>query len=161
MNIDFHIDEVVPHAGIMSLLDRVADYGTDWLVAEVAIGPHTLFMEEGGVPAWVGIEYMAQAVAAFAGVQRQQQGLDAAVGFLVGTRKYSSSHSFFLEGVTLRIKVEREFQADNGLGVFDCSIRGATEKSEEIAADAALNVFQPEDVQEFLNQGAASHKQQS
>lgn len=153
MDIDFHIDEVVPHAGTMSLLDRVSDYGEDWLIAQVAIGPDTLFADQRGVPAWAGIEYMAQAIAAFAGVQRRQQGLEAAVGFLVGTRKYNSSHSYFPPGSSLNIEVEREFQADNGLGVFACCIRGLTAEGEEIVADAALNVFQPDDVQAFLEQG--------
>lgn len=153
MDIDFHIDDVVPHSGVMSLLDRVADYTEDWLLAEVAIGPHTLFADEAGVPAWVGIEYMAQAIAAFAGIQRRQQGLEAAVGFLVGTRKYSSSHSYFPAGTTLKVEVEREFQADNGLGVFACSIKGLTAEGEDIDVAAALNVFQPEDVQAFLAQG--------
>lgn len=154
MQIDFHIDEVVPHAGVMSLLDRVADYGEDWLVAQVHIGPRTLFAERQGVPAYVGIEYMAQAVAAFAGVQRRQQGLEAAVGFLVGTRKYSSSHSYFPPGSSLNIEVEREFQADNGLGVFACSISGLTADGKKLVADAALNVFQPDDVQAFLEGSA-------
>lgn len=152
MQIDFHVEEVVPHAGIMSLLDRVVDCGEDWLVAEVSIGPQTLFVEEQGVPAWVGIEYMAQAIAAFDGVLRRQRGLESVVGFLVGTRRYSSSHSYFPAGSTLTVRVEREFQADNGLGVFACSIRAAAPGGESLTADAALNVFQPDNVEEFLEQ---------
>lgn len=150
MNIDFHVEDVVPHAGVMSLLDRVVDCGADNLVAEVAMTTQTLFAEDDGVPAWVGIEYMAQAIAAFAGVQRREQGLEAVVGFLVGTRKFSSSHSTFPFGTTLRIAVEREFQADNGLGVFACEITGRTRAGEALTAQAALNVFQPDNVEDFL-----------
>lgn len=152
MAVDFQVEDVVPHTGIMSLLDRVADCGEDWLEAEVRIGRDTLFAEERGVPAWAGIEYMAQAIAAFAGVQRRRRGLEAAVGFLVGTRRYDSSHSYFPPGSRLTIRVEREFQADNGLGVFACEISGETIDHHKIAASAALNVFQPDDVQGFLEQ---------
>lgn len=150
MKVDFHIDEVVPHAGLMSLLDRVIDFEGDCLKAEVVVGPYSMFAEEKGVPAWVGIEYMAQAIAAYAGVQRRQKGLEVKVGFLVGSRRYESSHSHFPPGSTLLIEVAREFQADNGLGVFNCVIRGEGPNGEQISATAALNVFQPDDVGEFL-----------
>lgn len=150
MKVDFHIDEVVPHAGLMSLLDRVVDFEDDRLQAEVVIGPDTLFADEKGVPAWVGIEYMAQAIAAYAGVQRRLKGLEVKVGFLVGSRRYESSQPHFPLGSRLSIEVTREFQADNGLGVFSCAIRGEGPEGEQISADAALNVFQPDDVDEFL-----------
>jgi predicted hotdog family 3-hydroxylacyl-ACP dehydratase len=154
---EFTVEEVVPHAGVMSLLDRVLDCGEDWLEAEVVINRGSLFAEERsehqqGVPAWAGIEYMAQAIAAFAGVQRRRRGLEAVVGFLVGTRRYDSSRSHFPFGSRLRVRVEREFQADNGLGVFACEISGETAEGAEFTASAALNVFQPDNVEEFLDQ---------
>ncbi|MCW8195249.1 hypothetical protein F6455_10665 [Proteobacteria bacterium 005FR1] len=160
MTFEFAVDQVVPHAGVMSLLDRILDCGEDWLEAEIVIDRGSLFAEERagsksseqGVPAWAGIEYMAQAIAAFAGVQRRRQGLEAAVGFLVGTRRYDSSCSYFPFGSRLRIRVEREFQADNGLGVFACEIHGETAEGGDFTASAALNVFQPDNVEEFLDQ---------
>lgn len=150
MKVDFHIDDVVPHAGPMSLLDRVIDFDDDSLQAEVTLRPQSLFAEERGVPAWVGMEYMAQTIAAYAGVQRRLSGLEVKIGFLVGSRRYESSHPYFPLGSTLIIEVTREFQADNGLGVFACSIRGEDPMGGEINATAALNVFQPEDADEFL-----------
>lgn len=154
MKLDFHIDDLVPHAGLMSLLDRVIEYEEESLQAEVAIHRDSLFAEDKGVPAWVGIEYMAQTIAAYAGAQRRLNGLNVKVGFLVGSRRYESSHSYFPLGSTLSIEVQREFQADNGLGVFSCVIRGEGPEGEAITATAALNVFQPDDVEEFLT-GAA------
>lgn len=150
MKVDFHIDEVVPHAGLMSLLDRVIDFEDDSLRAEVAVGPESLFAEKKGIPAWVGIEYMAQTIAAYAGVQRRLNGLEVMVGFLVGSRRYESSHSYFPLGSILTVEVQREFQADNGLGVFACAIQGEDADGKQITATAALNVFQPDDVEEFL-----------
>lgn len=154
MKVDFHIDEVVPHAGVMSLLDRVVDFDDDSLQAEVVLGPDSVFAEEKGVPAWVGMEYMAQAIGAYAGVQRRLQGKEVKVGFLVGSRRYESSHAYFPLGSKLLIEVQREFQADNGLGVFNCRIQGDGPDGLQLEASAALNVFQPENVHEFLADSA-------
>ena len=68
------IREVVPHSGAMSLLDRVLAVDSDTLVAEVAIHPGSMFYSQAmqGVGSWVGIEYMAQAIAAHAGVLAKQ-----------------------------------------------------------------------------------------
>ena len=58
---------LVPHDGQMVFLDRVLATGSDSLCAEVAIGPDSVFFDGAGVGSWVGIEYMAQAIAAHAG----------------------------------------------------------------------------------------------
>ncbi|GAB1267576.1 3-hydroxylacyl-ACP dehydratase [Aurantivibrio infirmus] len=148
MNRHFEISEVVPHSGLMSLLDDIVDYDEESLTASVDIHPGVMFAEVQGVPSWVGIEYMAQTIAAHAGVLQRLNGLEVKVGFLVGTRKLTCSHSYIPFDSKLLVKVEKEFQADNGLGVFNCSIRCG-----DIAMDAGLNVFQPEDVNEFLENG--------
>jgi len=142
----FAVEQVVPHAGTMSLLDNIIGYDDESLTAQVVITSDTLFLQEQGVPGWVGIEYMAQTIAAYAGVQRQLQGQQAQVGFLVGTRRYNCSHPYFPVGSVLNITIDVEFQADNGLSVCNCTIIG----DNGIAADACLNVFQPDDVELFL-----------
>lgn len=149
---EFAIAEVVPHEGLMSLLDTVLEYDEESLSASVEIRNNTLFVEADGVPAWVGIEYMAQAIAAYSGVQRCLAGRAVKVGFLVGTRRFNSSHSHYPLGSKLRINVIREFQADNGLGSFACTINGTLADGSLLTADASLNVFLPENVEEFLNE---------
>ena len=141
----YSIEDVVPHAGTMSLLDDIVDTGKETLLARVNLNPDTLFAESKGVPAWIGIEYMAQAVAAYAGVQARDHGDPVRIGFLVGSRRYLCSHSYFPLGESLEVSVHKELQADNGLGVFHCAIRCG-----EVTASASLNVFQPEDAEEFL-----------
>lgn len=143
---EFSVDQVVPHTGTMSLLDKIVAYDEESLTAQVFITPQTLFLEEQGVPGWLGIEYMAQTIAAYAGVQRQLQGLEAQVGFLVGSRRYECSHPWFPLGSTLTIKIEYEFQADNGLSVCNCTLHG----DNGIEASARLNAFQPDNVEAFL-----------
>ena len=144
------IDHYVPHADTMCLLDRVVDAGEDWLHAELTIEPGHLFLDSAGpgsgVGAWVGIEYMAQAVAAWAGVQARARGEAPKIGFLLGSRRYACARAKFALGETLRIEVRREFAADNGMSQFDCQIR----VGEDVVATAPLTVFGPEDPQAFI-----------
>ena len=68
------IRSLLPHSGTMVLLDRVVAADADSLCAEVAIRPDSLFCNADGVGAWVGIEYMAQAIAAHAGYLARLRG---------------------------------------------------------------------------------------
>lgn len=141
------ITELVPHAGPMCLLDRVLAAEGERLSAEVVVPAQGLFSQDGGVGAWVGIEYMAQAVAAWAGWQARQLGLPPRIGLLLGTRRYRCSVARFAAGQCLRVDIERGYQADNGLGQFECRIHA---DGVELAS-ATLTVFGPEDPSAFLN----------
>jgi predicted hotdog family 3-hydroxylacyl-ACP dehydratase len=142
---EYGVQELVPHSGKMSLLDNIIAYGDDWLEAEVHISEDSMFAEAQGVPAWIGLEYMAQTIGAYSGLQERQNNLPPKLGFLVGTRKYLCSAHHFSFGQTIRVKVQRELQADNGLSVFSCSL-----EAQNISASANLNVFQPENADQFL-----------
>lgn len=144
--IDCPIIDIVPHAGPMCLLDRALEADADSLVAELAIRPDNPFMQAEGVPGWVGIEYMAQAIAAWAGWQARLHGQPPKVGFLLGSRRYNCTRSWLRTGDNLHIEILRQFQSDNGLGQFDCRISCAG----ELIADAALTVFEPADTRQFL-----------
>ncbi len=144
---NYSVDALVPHAGTMSLLTRIAAYGDEWLEAEVDIHAGSTFAETNGVPAWVGMEYMAQAVAAFAGLQEKRQNQPPKIGFLLGSRRYAVNTDWFNTGQTLLVRVERDMIADNGLHVFNCTI-----SAHHVSAQASLNVFQPDDAGQFLKE---------
>ena len=141
----YSVAELVPHGGKMSLLDAIVDYGEDWFHAEVHITPESMFADSNGVPAWIGLEYMAQAISAWAGLQQRQQGGIPKIGLLLGSRKYSSSTDYFALGQILSIKVRLEMLGVNGLNVFNCDLQG-----EGVTASAIVNVFQPDDAEKFL-----------
>ena len=143
----YQIADLVPHSGSMSLLTRVTAYGEQWLEAEVEIHSDSMFVEEKGVPAWIGVEYLAQAIAAYAGLQQRQQSKTPKLGFLLGTRRYQCNTDWFAIGQTLSIRVECEMQAENGLHVFTCQLTG-----EQATASANLNVYQPDDASEFVEE---------
>jgi predicted hotdog family 3-hydroxylacyl-ACP dehydratase len=138
--------ELVPHSGRMRLLDRAIEGDEDSLLASVEIRADSMFYDGHGVGSWVGIEYMAQAVAAWAGWRARLAGGAPKVGFLLGSRRFSTSRAHFQCGEVLLVHAQRQFQAGNGLGHFDCTLVIAGVQ----VAEAALNVFEPEDVSQFL-----------
>ena len=135
------IHAYLPHRGLMCLLDRLIEVDVEHAVSEVDTPSSGLFVSDGKVPAWVGVEYMAQTVAAWTGNRARLRGGRPRVGFLLGTRRYSTECSWFDSGKTLRIEARCEFISDNGLGMFDCRILlGA-----DILATARISVFEPLD----------------
>lgn len=139
------IENLVPHSGRMCLLSRLVETGEDWISAEVDILPSSTFVRSEGVPAWIGIEYMAQAVAAFSGSLQQQLNQPPKIGVLLGTRRYQCNCAFFEIGQTLTVWAQRELQAANGLHLFSCTLEG-----EQVKAAAKLNIFEPEQGALFL-----------
>ena len=139
---------LVPHDGQMVLLDRVVSADAENLCASVAIGPHSVFFDGGGVGAWVGVEYMAQAIAAHAGYLARLRGEPVKIGFLLGSRRYQSNVPRFDAGSELHVHAHHALQGDNGLGAFECRIEeGATGA---VLATATITVFQPDNVNDFL-----------
>jgi predicted hotdog family 3-hydroxylacyl-ACP dehydratase len=115
------IVELVPHRPPMLLLDRVLSYDGERVVCETVLGPDSPFAEQGEVPAVVGIEYMAQTIAAHAGLEARARGEPPAIGFLLGTRAYSTSVDTFPNGSKLTVTVEPEI-VDGGFAAFKCAI---------------------------------------
>lgn len=155
------ISTLVPHSGAMLLLDRVLDVDTESLRAEVAIRADSMFCDGAQVGGWIGIEYMAQAVAAHAGYCAVLRGEAVKVGFLLGSRRYQCSAAAFAVGTVLQVVVERVLQGENGLGAFECRIEdgtaGADGTERALMASAVVTVFQPANVDEFL-QGSREHE---
>lgn len=142
--------ELVPHTGDMVLLERVLAADKDSLCAEVTIGADTMFCDGAGVGSWVGIEYMAQAIAAHAGYTAILRGEPVKIGYLLGTRRYHASVPMFAIGSVLRVHVQRAVQGENGLSAFDCSIVAAAGGAP--LATGTITVFQPDSVVEVKSQ---------
>ncbi len=132
------IHELLPHEPPMVLLDRILSYEESKLVTEITIRPGIPFYDEDGVPGWIGIEYMAQSVAAHAGVQARLRDAPPSVGFLLGTRAYVCSVTQFPLGARLKILVEPLFE-ELGLAAFSCCIEIGSP-----IASAMINVYQPD-----------------
>ena len=146
------LEELLPHSAPMILIDEALDAGDGWATATVRVGEDSLFYQAGlGVPAWVGIEYMAQTTALYAGICAKQVGADIRIAFLLGTRRYQAVTNYFRLGSLLRISVHEEWQ-DGNMAVFDCQI--CHHEGGRQLAEARLNVFRPEDPAAFLREQA-------
>lgn len=144
------VEQLLPHAGDMILLDHVLEYGAEHLRAQVTVSPQGLFNQaDGSLPAWVGIEIMAQGIAAYAGCHARAAGQAPELGFLLGTRQFQTSHDRLPAGSVLTLQVERTLQDDNGMGVFECRLDGG-----EIQLHARLNVYRPNNIADYLNEPA-------
>ena len=142
----YDIERVVPHRGTMRLVDRLVGWDEDTVAVELRVPEEGPFSHDDGVPAWVGVEYMAQAIAAWAGCHARRAGREPSVGFLLGTRRYQSTTPYFPAGTLLRVEATRELLGEKGLGMFSCRILG---DGEELAT-ATVSVFEPPDAMAYL-----------
>jgi len=131
------IGELLPHGPAMTVIDRLVEYDAKRSVGTVTIERTSRFFASSGVPAWAGIEYMAQTIAAHAGYEARQRGEPPAIGFLLGTRAYRSELAEFPLRSKLTITVE-PLVAEGGFGAFQCAI--ATDR---VVATAVVNTYQP------------------
>jgi len=133
------MDTWVPHRGAMSLLDSVERCDELSIVVRVRVPAGGLFAGADGVPAWVGIEYMAQTVAAWAGARARAGGGSPRIGYLLGSRRYEATVAAFAIGAELQVFAQCELMGDNGLGLFDCRIT----QHGRVLASGRLSVFEP------------------
>jgi predicted hotdog family 3-hydroxylacyl-ACP dehydratase len=129
--------ELLPHGPEMIVIDRLVSYDPGRSVALAEVSERSVFFERTGVPAWAGIEYMAQAIAAHAGFEARLRGEAPPIGFVLGTRAYESSVDEFPSGCRLTVCIEPEF-VDAGFAAFRCTI--ATDR---VVATAAINIYRP------------------
>jgi predicted hotdog family 3-hydroxylacyl-ACP dehydratase len=129
------ISELIPHSGEMILIDRILHHDAHTLTTELVVrGDGFICGDDKTVPSWIGIEYMAQTIAAYGGTVAKQ----ANIGFLLGTRRYNCNVSTFEVGTKLIISAKKIMQ-DGNLAAFECLIFG-----ENVEVSATLNVYQPD-----------------
>jgi predicted hotdog family 3-hydroxylacyl-ACP dehydratase len=149
------MEALLPHRPPMILIDRLVDAQEAESTCEVTITPRTLFLESAGVPAYVGLEYMAQAIAAHGGYTSYRAGEPIALGFLLGTPRWQSWCRYFTVGQTLWIHVAHVW-GDNEFLRFHCTITDTTTTA--LLQQADLNVFKPKKLHVYLNEVADEKK---
>jgi len=115
--------ELLPHQGRAVLIDGVLANSADSIRVTAHIThEHPFFVAGHGVPSWVGIELMAQAIAAHAGMSARRSQQPPRVGMLLGTRRYHTGTLYFREGARLEILAEREYGGAGGIAACACTI---------------------------------------
>jgi len=146
----YPIADVLAHRPPMILVDKLLDYHATGGRCRVTITPQSAFYDTDskGVASYIGSEYMAQTIAAYAGALALDNDKQVKIGFLLGTRKYETFTPLFELGDELEITVLELIQEESGLSVFDCIIK----RAEQVVAQAKINVFQPDEPEQFLKE---------
>jgi predicted hotdog family 3-hydroxylacyl-ACP dehydratase len=135
------LSELVPHEPPMLLLGALRTYDDESVTCTVRITADAMFVETRGeelcVPAVVGLEYMAQCVAAYAGLKARREGRPPRIGFLIGCRELRLEVEAFSVGDTLDVEARRLW-GDTDVGSFACTVK----RGEEIVVSGTLSVYQ-------------------
>jgi predicted hotdog family 3-hydroxylacyl-ACP dehydratase len=131
------VNELLPHGPEMTVIDRLLSYDDRKSIARAEIRPSAVFFDRTGVPAWAGIEYMAQTIAAHAGFAARLRGEPPPLGFMLGTRAYACEVPEFPEGSVLTISVV-PLVTEGSFAAFDCVI-----EMERGIATAVVNTYRP------------------
>jgi predicted hotdog family 3-hydroxylacyl-ACP dehydratase len=145
------IEEVLPHRGIMLLVERVVTWDAEHAAVAATARRDAWYAEDGVMPSWIGIELMAQAIAAHVGLIARSQGRPPQRGVLLGTRQFRSSCTRFPAEQELLVTARVSYRDESGLGSYDAIIdlEGAE------VATANVTVYEPADFEAFLRGRAA------
>ena len=147
------VESIIPHRGTMLLLDSVCACSDESLVAHASVRADAWYADEqGAMPAWIGIELMAQAIAAHVGLLSLRDGKPARPGVLLGTRRYTAMRPAFARGAPLRVSVNELLRSAEGHGAYGCTI----EQDGALCAEATVKVYQPHDFQTFIEENSRS-----
>jgi predicted hotdog family 3-hydroxylacyl-ACP dehydratase len=106
----------LPHEGVMRLIDQIGECGT----AYAAIRSDNPFLQPDGLPAWVGLEYMAQAVAAGHNL-RNARGGAARPGVITSFRELEYARDWLDPALALTVRTELVHE-DHGHAVHRCYV---------------------------------------
>lgn len=136
---------LVQHRGNMLLLDRLTRIDAHSAACEWTVSSDCALMVTGqGVPAYAGIECMAQCIAAHAGARARIQGKTPPMGLLLGTRQFHSSVDWLLPEETYQVECLELLRDEQGMASFDCRM---LHQGKEIAA-CRLAVYEKEFTQQ-------------
>ena len=117
------LEDVLVHRPPMLLLDSIVSFTESSLRASVIPSPDSSFYQSSvGIPTWIGMEYMAQAIAALAGIRAVEIGAPLPYGLLIGCRRYVTEVSHFEAEQELIVDVVENFVDAEGVSAFDCEI---------------------------------------
>jgi predicted hotdog family 3-hydroxylacyl-ACP dehydratase len=139
---------LVPHKGKMLLLSRIIEYDLEkrTLKSEYDIEPSCIFYDAdlGGVPSWVGFEFMAQSISALSGFAARTKGEPPKVGVIMSV----TNIEFFCPVIVSKavIDISEEIQLDK-IFTFNCSVYSGN----TLSSKGQLTVMDIDNVKTFIN----------
>ncbi|MGQ2964393.1 ApeP family dehydratase [Methylophilus sp.] len=173
------VSELLMHRPPMLLIDQVEKFDAESVTMLYTPQTQAWYADgDGNMPAWIGIELMAQAIGCHVALNKRLQQQAPKQGVLLGSRRYLANVPAFIGNRQLRIHATMIFRDESGLAAYDCTISDCTisepadpalahagqqdQRAEQQAgetpgllASATLKVFEPDDFQQFL-QGAGA-----
>jgi predicted hotdog family 3-hydroxylacyl-ACP dehydratase len=142
------IEDYLRHRPPMRLVEELVEGGEEGVSTAVVIRPDSTFFSEQlqGVPAWVGLEYMAQTAAVWVGMDDVRHQRPVELGFLVSARQYQAKRPVFPLGRRFIVSIQRQFGED-GIVVFNGDIHA--DNGDEFAS-ARFTAYRPDDVNAYL-----------
>jgi len=137
------ITELIPHAHDAILIDRIIAHDPNRTIVEVRPATRPMLRRaDESVPAWLAIEYMAQAIAAHEGMVAWTAGRRIPIGYLISATNVRFHAERFDSGTPLRVSSER-VRGRPGLGALShrCSITRMGDDDPEIPlAEGSLSI---------------------
>lgn len=140
------VRDLLPHEPPLVLLDEVVDRDGDRMVCALTVRADAPFVEPAGVQVVVTLEYMAQTVAAWAGLEGRERGVPVQIGFLIGCREMHLHRSRVAIGTRLTVTSQRVW-GDSALGSFQCEVvdvQGHVSTALLTVAQVAVDQLPPE-----------------
>ena len=130
----------VPHRPPMLLIGSVLEADAERCVTLTRVDPGAWYADpDGAMPAWFGLELMAQTIAAFSGQRQRDPDQAPAFGYLLGTREYRCTVAAFPAGAQLEVEAKVHEAEILGLSAFACELR----LDGSVLAHAILKVYEP------------------
>ena len=133
-----NLANLLPHDAPMVLIDHLISYEENKIEVEVIIKDSYPFCDSFIGP-WIALEFMAQAAGVHAELTKPDKKEDVKIGFLLGTRQFTSNISELIPGSKIRISVTREFTSDEGVSAATGVV---LDISGNILCEASLTLFQ-------------------
>jgi predicted hotdog family 3-hydroxylacyl-ACP dehydratase len=116
------LTELLPHRPPALFLEKIAEVREGAFVAEGRVHESSLGYDPalGGIPAWFGIEHMAQTIAAWNSMHSPSEE-GAPIGFIASVRNYESTLDAFPLGAVVSIAVRPNGPVTTA-GVFECEL---------------------------------------
>lgn len=118
------VQSLLPHRPPSIVLTGIRELSEEGCIALARVEPGAWYLNaDGHMPAWVGLEMMAQAASAFSGHRNALSGRPIRVGYLLGTRAFSATVPAFPVGTELEVEVQVIFLDASGPSAFQCELR--------------------------------------
>lgn len=150
------LEELLPHAGPMCLLDRVLRH--EELETACAVRPAAsaaLALPDGRIPTTVALEWMAQCIAVHGGLRAREEGRPPLQGLFLGARRATLPAGPFEAESELVVTARWVHGRGVGAHAFACTLRTADEDEHPPLAHGTLNVMIVENLARLVPIGSA------